>query len=408
VSASFLVQEQEVAPVTTYDVTVECGRDDIESQPDASILNATLNRFLEVEIGDPVTLADEDGILFHGWLTDQTAELDPSDMSWAVKVIATGPLAVLGHARAGGVDYPQESDSARIVRVLDEAGALYLVDPGILGPQLLPRTAEAESAAELARKAADDGMGVLWEQPADPADPIRYTPQRLRHWAPYKLAWAELDPALAWDGFGALTWADLDSDHLGGPPGTPPALELDPATTLAEATFEQRIGDWARTITVTWGTAAEGSTDRPVVAVGAGEPVQDHTTDLALVDEATAYANTMLRRSQQPAWRLQGIRIPLHRIDAAGVRAALTVGTRLTVPFPLGSPVGYLWQGFLEGWKHHLIGQDDVEEHWLELRTSERSLTEASDRWQDIAPGITWDGTDPAMRWIDALNWRAS
>jgi hypothetical protein len=417
-SASLTIGGREVAPITYYDVTVDAGRDSVEEQPDATVLTCTLSMLAGVAIGEPVLLTDSDGVLFYGWVTDQGADLvvqapgtQQPPLGWNVQTIATGPLAVLGHKHAGTADYPQETDTARIIRVLDEAGLPHLINPGIIGPPLLARTAQPDAAERLARSAANDGEGVLWEQPADPAAPLRYTPQRLRRWAAYRLAWGELPEDLAWTGMGDVTWNDFDSDHLGGPIGTPPALELDPGRVFAEATFTQQISDLARSVTVTYGQApVDGA--RPVVTVGSGSPVKDYDTQLALTADATNYADDMLRRQHEPAWRLEGIRIPLHALtpgDRQAIRAALTVGTRLTVPFPLGSPVGYLWQGFLEGWKHHLVADEVLgEQHYLELRASERSLTEASDRWQDIAPTITWDGTAPDLRWIDALTWEAA
>jgi hypothetical protein len=411
-AASLTIGGREIGAATLYDVTVDVGRDDIESQPDGSVMNARLVGLSGASVGESVVLTDSAGVLFHGWLTDQDAELDAADdMTWQVKLVAAGPLAILGASHAGAVDYPQESDTLRIIRVLDEAGQDYLINPGVIGPAIMARPAELAPAEKLARSAADDGRGVLWEQPADLETPLRYTPQRLRHWAAYSLTWGELPAAMSWADTVPLTWEDFDTDNLPGPAGTPPDLELDPATVFAEATFTQTIGDYAQSVTVTYGTAPDGTADRPSVTVGNGTPAKDYTTQLALVADATAYADDMLRRHHEATWRLEGIRIPLHYLtpaDRDAIRAALTVGTRLTLPFPLGSPVGYVWQGFLEGWKHHLINDGSGDAHYLELHASERSLTEASDRWQDIAPSITWNSTAPDMRWIDALIWKAA
>lgn len=408
-SASLIIAGTELAPVTLYDVTIDAGRDDIESQPDGSVLNATIVGLAPAAIGDHIQLTDPGGILFHGWVTDLTAELEPSDMSWTVKLTATGPLAILGHMLAGQVTYPEETDSARIYRILEESGALHAVDPDIIGPAILAREAEAEWAATLARSTADDGMGVLWEQPADPLAPIRYLPERFRHWTLHKLTWSEL-PVQPWDAFGAATWNDFNSDTIGQAPEAPGDLEVDPATTYAEATFSQQIDDLARTVTVTYGPEPDEG-QRATVTVGTLVPAAEYDTQLANQGDAAHYADNMLRRYQQPAWRLDHIRIPLHTLppgDQATIRAALEVGTRLTVPFPLGSPVGYVWQGFLEGWRHELLGDASGEFHYLELHTSERSLTESSDRWMDINPTITWDSTAPDMTWLDAIQWRTA
>jgi hypothetical protein len=405
-TATLIIAGLDISRITIYDVKVECGRDDVESQASGSVLTASLIELPStINVGDPVSLADDQGTLFHGFLTDLRADLDSDieGMTWGYSLTATGPLAALGYVNAGLSDYPQESDSQRVARVLTEAGAGHNVDPAIPGPQLLPRLAQLGRAQELARNAANDGQGVLWENPADPVKPIRYTAQRLRRWAPGDLAWAELPADRAWADLSSLTWADLTSDYLPAE-GFPPAINLDPATIPARATFTQQIGDLGRTVVVTYGTPGpEGA--RPTVTVGEREPVHSYDTQLATFADASTYAGNMLRRSQEPAWRLASIAVPLHELPAdeqTHFRDSLTVGTKLTIPFPLGSPVGYLWEGFLEGWTHALTPG----EHSLELRTSERSLTEPSDRWQDIAATITWAGTDPAMRWQDAAQWR--
>ena len=405
-TATLIVAGLDVSRITLYDVKVDCGRDDVESQADASVLSATLIELPStINVADAVSLVDAHGMLFHGYVTDLQADLEADDegMAWAYSLTATGPLAALGYVNVGAADYPQESDSQRVARVLTEAGAGHSVDPNIPGPQLLPRLAQLGRAQELARSAADDGQGVMWENPADPVTPIRYTAQRARRWAPGDLAWSELPADQAWADYGILTWAELTSDYL-PTEGFPPALEIDPATTPARATFTQQIGDLARTVTVTYGApGVEGG--RPIVTLGELEPVHDYDTQLVTFADAVTYAGNMLRRSQEPAWRLSSLTVPLHKLTEemrARYRDSLTVGTKLTIPFPHGSPVGYVWEGFLEGWTHTLTPGV----HDLELRTSERSLTEPSDRWQDIGATITWAGTDPAMRWQDAAQWR--
>lgn len=408
-SAVLRIGADDVSGITPYDVTVSVGRDDIYSQPDGSVLNATVHGWERAgRLADPVTLVDAHGSLFVGWITDLKATLE-MDMTWTTDITATGPLALLGQMEGALTDYPQESDSERVLRIIEATplAHLALIDPDVAGFEILPRLAEPGLfAVDLARSAADDGMGVLWECPADPGKPIRYTQARLRRWGEYRHTWSELPAGQSWAGFPAdLAWADLSSDFLPPPVNKPPAFTLDPAACYADLVFEQKIGDLARTITVRYGAEpVEGS--RPAHRVGEGAPLIEFDTQLALSDDAAAYANMMVRRYRTPAWRLTSIRVEQHLMDdPAELRAALQVGTRLTVPIPEGSPVGIVWEGYLEGWDHALAGEDGGFSHIIEMHVSDKQLTEPADQWLDIPPHVTWDSIPPEMRWVDATDW---
>lgn len=415
-TAVLLLSGRNVSAEAIADVAVDAGREDIAAQPDATVLTATLDGLPDSRVGDTAALFDAWGHqLFTGRISDLRAEqavkqqLDGSQrLAWTTAVTAVGPLALLGQAQAGAGDAPQESDSRRILRILAETplAGWAVIEPGIPGPDLLPRPAEPASAADLARAAADDGMGVLWEH-ADGT--IRYTPWRLRQWRAYQLTWGEL--GMPWTDIPPeATWSQLDSALVPGPAVKPPEMELDPVAARAELTFEESVGDLARTITVTYGTAPDDG-PRPTSTAGDGPPVVQIDTDLAEAADAATHATAMLRRHYEPAWRLTTLRIELHRLRTSAARQlldALQVGTRLTIPIPHGSPVGTLWQGYLEGWRHEIHGSPAGQSHAVQLRVSDRQLTEPADRWRDIDPGITWAGTDPAMRWIDASEWKAA
>jgi hypothetical protein len=81
---------------------------------------------------------------------------------------------------------------------------------------------------------------------------------------------------------------------------------------------------------------------------------------------------------------------------AAEVRAALAVGTTLTISgIGYASPIGAIWEGYLEGWQHRIAPG----RHEITLFTSERVFTEPSDRWQDITPTLRWDQIAADVTW---------
>lgn len=390
----------DVSPNTVYDVTLAVGRDDVNTQPDASVLGATLHAWNVGTVGDQITLADAAGTLFTGTLTDlETTPITLVPPLWETKLTAVGPLADVGRVLVGDEPWPEETDSERVFRIVELAGAAHAVDPNVLGPLILPRDVDAQNAADLCRAVATDALGVFWEQPADPITPIRYSPQRYRSWNEIAVTWSEV-PAAWQDLNPAMTWDQATSGYL-PIAGVPLSLELDAAEVRAEVVFSQRVGDLVRTCRVVYG-AETGQGDRNEISFGAGAPEIKLDTQLSEQGDALAVAETVVRSRREPKWRLSDVVLdqdhapPLRWLE---IRRQLTIGTRLTLTLPTDTPVGAIWQGYLEGWNYQLLpGDGDV----LTLRTSERALTEPADRWQDVDPLLTWANVDPLETWDTA------
>jgi hypothetical protein len=391
----------DMSPATIYDVSLTVGRDDVNTQPDASVLDATLHVWNVGTVGDPVTLVDAAGALFTGTLTD--LETTPIILTvpsrWETKLTAVGPLADLGRVLVGDEPWPQETDSERVWRIVELAGAPHAVDPNVLGPQILARDVDAQNAADLCRDVATDALGVFWEQPADPDTPIRYSPQRYRSWNAIVVTWDEVPQS--WDELNpAMTWADATSDYL-PIAGVPLALELDAGEVRAEVVFSQRVGDLVRKARVVYGPDT-GEAGRDETGFGAGTPEVKLDTQLADEGDALNVAETVVRSRREPKWRLSNVVLdqdhapPIRWLE---IRRQLTIGTRLTLTLPTDSPVGAIWQGYLEGWDYQLLpGDGDI----LTLRTSERALSEPADRWQDLNPALTWAAVQPEETWDTA------
>jgi hypothetical protein len=406
VTAVLTVGGRNISAVTVSDVTVQAGRDNVDTQPEASVLTVSMiDGWDQVgSVGDPCTLADSEGTMFAGVITDiDTGPPEIVGDPWRVRLLAAGPLAQLGQQVVGDEPWPQETDSARVYRILQLAAAGHQVNPGLLGPAILARDVDAQPAAELCRSVATDALGTLWEQPADPATPIRYTPQSLRAWNAQAITWGSVDPVTKWNTLpAALTWQQVTTDTL-PIAGAPGSLTLDCGDIDAEVVFSQRLSDVVAYVRVAYGVDP-GAGERPEATAGTpgGSPEVRLDGQLALPGDAQAVADTIWRSRREPVWRLSEVllrRDDLLAGEWSALRAALDVGTRLTINLPTSSPVGPIWQGFLEGWELSIV--DDL--HSVTLRTSERLMTEPADRWQDVTPALTWGTVTPAETWDTAM-----
>jgi hypothetical protein len=399
-TAILMVAGEDQSAVTVYDVQISVGRDDVNTQPDGSVLSATIHDWDAGTVGDPVTVTDAAGTLFTGVVTDlETTPLSLVPSQWETRMTAVGPLSDLGRVVVGDEPWPEETDSERIWRIVQLAGAPHAVDPNVLGPYILARDVDQQNALELCQSVATDALGVFWEQPNDPTTPIRYSPQRYRSWNDFAVTWdetrgtwAELNPA--------MTWADANSDYL-PIAGAPLALSLDASEVRMNVVFSQRLGDMVRKCRVVYG-AEIGGGRRDEVVFGDGWPEVRLDTQLANQGDAEAIAENVVRSRREPKWRLSDVELhqdhapPLRWLE---IRQQLTVGTRLTLTLPTDTPVGASWQGYLEGWDYQMYPGDGDR---LVLRTSERALSEPADRWQDVDITMTWGVVDPAESWDTA------
>jgi hypothetical protein len=401
VTATLTVGATDASCATDYDVTVTVGREAVDEQPSASVLTVASSESVTARIGDPVVLSDAYGRMFGGTVTDLDAEWDAFGAVWRTRLIAAGPLADLGREWVGDTPWPQESDSARVDRVLTLVAAPHNVDPAILGPEMLGTDVDHRTALDYAQSVAQDALGVLWEQPADAATPIRYAPQRVRAWDAVAIVWSEVQQGMTWATMPAdLTW---DAVAMAAPNDAVPALDLDCTEVLADVVLSSRVGDHVGQVTVLWGPPADPGAERAAETVGDGTPAVRLDTQLATAGGALQVADTVWRARREPLWRLTRLTVPTDTLPPARVqqiRGALTVGTRLTVTLPAGAPAGSRWEGYLEGWRHELADG----RHDLILATSERGMTEPADRWQDVPPQTAWATLPADLLWDDALD----
>lgn len=405
--AELFIDGVNVSARAHYEVSIDVGRDSVDTQPEATVLSARLEGWKPAgQVHAEVRLEDQYGQLFAGRTTDLAAALNPERGVWETSLTAVSALGDLGRVNVGDVPWPEETDSQRVVRILQLAGAdTSGIDPDVPGPLVLPRDVDRQPALKLCQDVALSCMGVFWEHPGARSAALRYTPQSQRSWSsfviPWKalpddVSWGDLPPEVTWETFGSGVWKQEQA-----------SLDLSAEHVLAEVSVDQQISTLARRVRVIYGPALQDEAGqeipRPVAVSGDEPPELEQDTQLAQEIDAARQADTLWRSRREPAWLMRSITLlPLENLPygiAAEIRRSLAIGTRVTLKdIGFDSPVGTSWQGYLEGWSHTL----SEGRHTVRMYLSGRALTEPADRWKDLNPTMSWADIPPNATWDQA------
>ena len=320
-------------------VSIHHGRDDTDSQPDASscTLEISTNTStddlpLAIDVGSVVlvttTLGGAPITRFTGSITDLSQGWDDAgewspDLALA-QVIATGILADLGRRVVGDNPWPQQLDGAREAAIMAAAGItldpLYS-DPGQV--QVLARDVDSQPALDLAQAVAQDAGGLLWSTRA-----------------------------------GLVRYADaLHRRNL------VPSLELDACDVLISPTWRRTTEGLINQVSIGYGVAPEGS-DQPRYVDQAANSITRYgtyglsaTTQLAAAADAQAMGQLLLARNSTPVWVLAALPVAVEDLTSADTSTLLgmEVGDLLSLtglPSAGGVPTSAaLW---VEGWTETL------------------------------------------------------
>jgi len=349
-------------------------RDDPSSHPEADAATLEIIGAMPAGavIGAPLTVYALEPITatpiprFAGRISDVRIGFEDVDLPSGT-LIAVGELADMGRRVIGAAPYPAEADGTRVNRAIVAAGVStdpIRSDPGYLG--VLARDVDAQPALNIARDAATDGGGFVWQ---------------------------------ATDG--AVLYADAFHRRA---PAVSFALEAcDLPVSLA---WQQGLEGMANDVRVRYGSATpqpEVSASDPASIAEFGTHGASLSTRIAGVSDAQERANLIVVRQSTPAWTLSSLAFAL---ESPGVDVALTVDLlRAEVHdlinvtgMPAGSPMASAMV-FVEGWTETIVAGG-----WtLELAVSDYCRTAPAPQWDDVAPGWTWDGLDPGLTW-DAIS----
>lgn len=352
-------------------VTINHGRDDTGSQPEASSVSIDGTTDFDplpgaVEIGAYVVVTTTTLTAhrrFLGRLTDialgweDMGEATPD--SGVFKLTAVGTLADLGRKVVGDAPFPQELDGARVARVLALAGVVLnpaTSDPGTV--QILPRDIDSQPALDVAQGTAFSGGGVVWETAGGE---VRYA----------------------------------DSSHR---KGVTSSLTLDACDLFVTPTWRRTLEGLVNEVSIGYGVAPEGGEQPRYTATNDaskgkfGRYGYTTTTELAAVADASALGQLLLVRNGSPVWVMAALPVDTKGLDDARMEALLSLDMHSLITLTGLPAIGaapttaVLW---VEGWRETL----EFGTHDLELIVSGYCRTVPAPRWDDVDPAWLWGGS---------------
>jgi hypothetical protein len=363
------------------EVTVHHGRDDSDSQPEASSATVAFTVTPEdplppvVDVGATVVVTTTTANLvsqrFVGRITDLALGWDDQGAdtpeAGVGQFVAVGPLADMGRRVVGDAPWPQELDGARMARITAAAGVTLdplFSDPGTVA--LLARDVDSSDALAVAHGAAESAGGVLWETRS-----------------------------------GEIRYADADHRR-----GIAPTFALDACDVLVTPTWRRSVEGLVNEVSVGYGVAPEGGEQPRFVAEDAasitarGHYAYTAATELADLDAATTRGRLLLVRNSSPVWIMAALPVDVDSLDSERYAALLTLEMHSLVTLSGLPAIGTapssaaLW---VEGYRETLRWGG----HELELVVSGYCRTAPPPRWDDVSPTWTWDTAPSELTWDD-------
>jgi len=349
--------------------TLRHGRDDPSSHPeaDSAVLDLIGRLPATATIGAALAVYAMPGRIprFAGRISDVRIGFESVDLANGT-LIAVGELADMGRRVIGDTPYPAEVDGTRVNRAIAAAGVTtdpIRSDPGYLG--VLARDVDAQPALNVARDAATDGGGFVWQ---------------------------------ATDG--AVLYAD--AFHRRAPAIAFAIVACDLPVSLA---WMQGLEGMANDVDVRYGpgaTASKKAADAASIATY-GTHAASLSTRIESASDAQERANLIVVRQSTPAWTLASLRFALESPAVDPTLTAQLLGVEIhdllnVTGLPAGSPMGAAMV-FVEGWTETLTPGA-----WaLDLSVSDYCRTAPAPQWDDVSPGWIWDGLSPGLTW-DAIS----
>lgn len=355
-------------------VTIRHGRGSVDDGPLASTATLTLvnvtrafsSSFRTADDLEILLAADEPR--FRGRITDA------SFSDGTLSIIAVSSLSWLARRPVGLEDFPEETWSARVGRVLREAEALEGTWENAEGTWADATGTWAEAYSGLVVEVGDHDPLVA-ARPADPTTLGAYLAELVE----------TNSAAIAQLPSGAILVQEL-SARKGRT-----TVDLDPDLVLADPEWAM-VDEVTNRIDLEWAGGEVTSTD-PLSSDRFEERAESITTELALEEDAEDRADREVARRAWPRWEIS-------RADLLALDATLSIGDPVSISSLEDGAPASTYVGTIEGWEDHVdVGPDtdDDGERDLEWRML---LSLSHPRLSGI--GLAWEGMPAEETWADA------
>jgi hypothetical protein len=360
--------------------TIRHGRDDAQSQPEASAV--TFDVLGPLPEGTNIgTRARIDALLpngaifprFVGIITDVALSWEALDRPVA-QIIAVGELARMGNFQVGDAA-PAELDGMRVRRAIEASGVsthIPSLDPGAV--HLAAHPAEWSDTLSIAHNVAETCAGMLWQTTA-----------------------------------GHVLYADLTHRD-----GAFLDLTIDPCIIPLNLTWGKSLEGLVNEMRITYapgGSSAELIMPNPYSIGRYGTFSQSLSTEIDNEDDAVAVALVILEKQSEPFWRIAGLELDLALIanvgsvhneldDMAMTMDVLFLEVHKLVAVleqPYAAPRDQTYQ-FIEGWTETI-----THDSWtIAFSVSDYCATAATDAWDEVDGTWTWNTAyDAVTTWND-------
>jgi len=366
---------------TNYDslaianVQIGYGRSTIWEQPRAGfariqILNDTnasynfdMNQEVIVKVHNSSAV---DTVIFTGFITqvDNVIQANGSIKTVAIhQITALAPFAFMNRKTVGSSDYPKESDTDRITRILNECGVTIdtIDSPSIY--EFQTRSASPANGYTLAAEYAQQAFGYIYETASGKV------------------------------GFANESRRTLDV-------GTNGYNVIPNNYVLWDSVKSQKsLNEVLNYVTVGYRAGYEIAENSGSQA-SYGKIAAQISTELHNQSDAITQAERYITLRALPRTSLDSFTIQLDSDNVSAANLDKLLNMRIGFPLQFTSLPNAIknsvYQGFVEGWTINFTRY----QYQLTLTTSDSIYSLTPTRWQDVSATLKWQDVDPTLQWL--------
>lgn len=374
-NTSIVINGIERKTLTLADVQVSYGRTSIWEQSRAGFAriallnNSNLDLLLDMNQTISIQVNNATGIpvtIFTGKITsvdNLMAGAGTIGKSVVQTITAIGPFAQMSRKTIGNVSYPKEFDTARMTRILTEAGVtIDTVDsPPIY--EFKVRDANPADAYALAASFATQANGYIYETPTGTVgfanESRRFVDQR--------------DNGYTVIPNNYILWGSVSS--------------------------QKTLADIINRITISYRAGSEVTEDTTSQAAY-GLMAGSISTELHNAADAIVQGERYITLRANPRTSLSSFTIPLNSPNITASDLNTFIGMAMGEPIQITAlPIGIKnssYRGFVEGYSFSINQYEMV----MNLITTDASYSITPTRWQDVPATLEWNMVGPAVQWV--------